>query len=370
MGTFVLLGIIVVIILFFFIHNKIENNILEKERIKKVEEQERQEKWKKEQLAIKEQLLQEIHGNLLEGTTAFKWIAPIIADIMIVLRERGRNSTELISSRRSDSTSARVDVLIKEQKDLIAQNKILEYQMEYIRTLIPEVEDLIDFEESKDENTDVDKPSNFLTKEEYISLSETEKNKRALNYYKHRKKYNWEIGRDFEMYIGYLFENENYDVEYFGIEKKFNDLGRDLIIRKSGMTKVVQCKYWSKEKTIHEKHIAQLYGTLAKYKFDNHNENVTGLFVTHTVLSNTAREFANTLKIEIIENVELGEYPLIKCDNRQDEFGQKTKIYHLPMDQQYNIVQIDKKRGDCYALTIEEAERMGYRRAYKWHGNA
>lgn len=143
-----------------------------------------------------------------------------------------------------------------------------------------------------------------------------------------------------------------------------------MIIKNSNSTKVVQCKYWSREKIIHEKHIAQLYGTLAKYKFDNPNEKeVIGLFVTRTVLSDTAREFSKALGIEIKENVELGEYPLIKCDNRKDEFGIQTKIYHLPMDQQYDIVKIDKRKGDCYVLTIEEAESMGYRRAYKWHGN-
>jgi hypothetical protein len=38
--------------------------------------------------------------------------------------------------------------------------------------------------------------------EEYNNLSDTEKNIRVLEYYKKRKKRNWEIGKDFERYIG------------------------------------------------------------------------------------------------------------------------------------------------------------------------
>jgi hypothetical protein len=61
---------------------------------------------------------------------------------------------------------------------------------------------------------------------------------------------------------------------------------------------------------------------------------------------------------------------MIKCKNGRDkecDFG--TKIYHLPMDQQYDTAKINTKNGDFYAFTIIDAERKGFRRAYKWHGN-
>jgi hypothetical protein len=96
--------------------------------------------------------------------------------------------------------------------------------------------------------------------------------------------------------LGYIFELKNCEVEYFGIEMKLNDLGRDLIVKRNNTTKIVQCKYWSKNKTIHEKHIVQLFGTVTKYKMDNPNEkNAAGLFVSHTVLSDEAKNFANAL---------------------------------------------------------------------------
>lgn len=51
----------------------------------------------------------------------------------------------------------------------------------------------------------------------------------------------------------------------------------------------------------------------------------------------------------------------------KDEFGLQTKIYHLPFDQQYDNVKINKP-GECFAFTVKEAEGKGFRRAYKWFG--
>jgi hypothetical protein len=87
------------------------------------------------------------------------------------------------------------------------------------------------------------------------------------------------------------------------------------------------------------------------------------MFVTHTHLSDEAKKFADALKVSITEDVELGEYPIIKCNIGNEGI----KIYHLPMDQQYDKVKIDPKVGEFYASTIEEAEEAGFRRAYRWH---
>ena len=60
----------------------------------------------------------------------------------------------------------------------------------------------------------------------------------------------------------------------------------------------------------------------------------------------------------------MGEFPRIKCNIGKD----KNKIYHLPMDQQYDSVIINPKKGEFEAMTVEEAEAAGFRRAFKWHG--
>lgn len=64
------------------------------------------------------------------------------------------------------------------------------------------------------------------------------------------------------------------------------------------------------------------------------------------------------------------DYPRIKCNVGRDSYGFKTKIYHLPFDQQYDNVIIEPQKGECFAFTVEEAENKGFRRAYTWHGKA
>lgn len=46
------------------------------------------------------------------------------------------------------------------------------------------------------------------------------------------------------------------------------------------------------------------------------------------------------------------------------------KIYHLPFDQQYDKVKIEKNKGEFYCSTVQEAEKAGFRRAYRWKGEA
>ncbi|MDR2943441.1 MAG: restriction endonuclease [Treponema sp.] len=314
-------------------------------------------------------IMKKIKESLVEKLHSYKWLAGMMADYLTIAESEYH--TFLKSSTRANDLlrAIRIKELTDKEKKVIKENKILRYELEYIKTLIPEVEDITEYDETGsgiDEEGDY--LSNFLPKEEYEKLSDTEKNERSLEFYLNRKKTNWEIGRDFERYVGYTFEKKGYRVEYYGIEKKLNDLGRDLILQNDEQIVIVQCKYWSKYKVIHEKHIAQLYGTLVKYKLDNpkNKKDVIGIFVTHTKISDEARRFADALEIGVVEELELGEYPLIKCNVNHDNYGNTTKIYHLPMDLQYDIVKIRQKEGDFYAFTIAEAEKAGFRRAYRW----
>ena len=43
----------------------------------------------------------------------------------------------------------------------------------------------------------------------------------------------------------------------------------------------------------------------------------------------------------------------------------KEKIYHLPFDQQYDRIAIDAGKGECYTATVKEAEKLGFRRAFR-----
>lgn len=220
---------------------------------------------------------------------------------------------------------------------------------------------------------------------EYDKLNEEERNQRALNRYLKAKKSNWEVGKMYERYVGYLYELKGYKVQYIGIEKGFEDLGRDLICRNEKETLVVQCKYWASHKEIKEAHINQLYGTTVKHfidEFKSRSEKLKNtlfpdllakdevkikpVFFTSTKLSKTAEDFALALGIQIIQEYPFDQnYPMIKC-NLNSQTGEK--IYHLPIDQQYdNVLMLNEKR--VYVRTVKEAMDLGCRRAYRWNPN-
>lgn len=314
---------------------------------------------------------------------------PVLAKYFADREEEHYDNIEnwLIYKPRPALTSAEIVRELKYDKKIIVERlKTAEYLNLYYESLVPWLKEMeeepLDVKNidkaylSKDSNNDA--VTYWLTPTEYSSLSEQERNQLALDRYKQRQKSNAEIGRDFERYIGYLYEKNNFQVEYRGIIDGFEDRGRDLICTKNKQILVVQCKYWSKNKTIHENHINQLFGTTVKYYMEVNpdatfldfysalkNKVIVPVFITSTTLSETAKAFADTLGILVQENKKLGDYPMIKCNVNNNT---QEKIYHLPFDQQYDRVKIDGK-AEFYAMTVEEAEKAGFRRAKKWLGN-
>ena len=143
-------------------------------------------------------------------------------------------------------------------------------------------------------------------------------------------------------------------------------MGRDLIAIKGDNHFVIQCKYWGKEKVIHEKYIFQHFGTSKAYGFEQpKNINVRPVFITNIKLSDTAKRFAKELKIEVKELYEMEEFPRIKCNINKEN---NTKIYHLPFDQQYDRTQI-YLQGEFFASTVKEAVDAGFRRAFRYRGD-
>lgn len=131
--------------------------------------------------------------------------------------------------------------------------------------------------------------------------------------------------------------------------------------------RIIQCKNWAADKIIHEKHIFQLYGTCILYELEDRSlmNNIKGIFVTSCNLSGMAKACADRLGIEVIENKKLEPFPSIKCVNREGEL-----IYHLPFDQQYDKIKMRLNKGDFYCDTVREAEKKGFRRAYRWRGDS
>lgn len=303
----------------------------------------------------------------------FPVISVILADIQSLQDLKLENSLRY-KKRPAVKAADEVKAIRKEKRELAIKYYACKWELAHLKALLPWIEDIeeepvapvTEFVNSDFKENDV--AGYWLTPDEYAQLSTVEKYQRALDRYYKRKKTNKEIGTDYERYIGYLYETKGYKVEYFGIEKGMEDLGRDLVCINDNEILIVQCKCWSnrKNKVIHEKHINQLYGTTIMYKL-RHNHTgkiVKSVFISTVPCTNTAREFAEYLGVTF-KQIPLEKYPMIKCNINK---ATKEKIYHLPFDQQYDKCSIKLGSGEFYATTVKEAEEKGFRRAMKWHG--
>lgn len=329
-----------------------------------------------------------------QKSMGFPWLAEAYADYFAL---RDKKIADLLKSKKHPALTASqaVSAIKQEKKILVKENKVVTYKLNYLEKLFPWISEVIaesedeeipvridGVDESEDKDTE-DRVRDYLTPEEYKSLPSVERNQKALDrYVQNRNKSKWAIGRDYEMYVGYLFTQKGYEIEYKGIIDGFDDLGRDVIAKKGSEVCIIQCKHWAQYKEIHEKHIFQLFGTTMEYwvkYFNSHkmqksfenfshmlNEHkLRPIFFTSTSLSSRAKEMANALSIEIVEGKPLGEFPRIKCNINSGEFSGEQKIYHLPMDQQYDRTIIGNRPGEFSAFSVKEAEDAGFRRAFK-----
>lgn len=306
-----------------------------------------------------------------------KWLSEMIAEKFAAEDEV---KAKILATRKRPAFKAAEELRSSaaEKRELAAKLKFLEYQLKSYQEKFPFI---LDFEEEIlnetlssaeqiqqiDEEIRDDRASSYLSREEYMSLPPSSRNQLALDRYLSGTLSKAEIGRMYERYIGYLYEQQGYTVEYYGIIKGFEDLGRDLICRKGKEIHIVQAKCWSDKKQIHENHICQLFGTSAHFRKNcRDGETVSMHLITSTVLSDTAKEIACALGVQYIEQRKLDKsYPMIKC-NISRRTGEK--IYHLPFDQVYDKVVIELNEGEMYAANVFEAEFHGFRRAFKYKG--
>lgn len=330
-------------------------------------------KLESEEQRIKE-LENAVHQLARERQVGFPWLAQAYEEFFEL---QDRNLVDFLKYKKRPAASAAA--IVKEQSRLRREaqkdRKVAEYLIKYYENIAPFLIDLKEEVEETEvsekeyfrdysEDEQQDEVTKYLTKEEYRKLSSVERNQMALDRFWQRHKSKWLIGRLYERYVGYLYEIEGYEVDYVGIFKGYEDLGRDLICTKGNEIIVIQCKNWSKFRTIYEKHIFQFFGTVFQYRDENPKKKVRAVFYTSTNLSDLAKRFASELGIELQENVPMDKsYPSIKCNiSRQT----KEKIYHLPFDQQYDKTKIEPEKGEFYCATVKEAEDAGFRRAFRY----
>ncbi len=350
------------------------------------------------ELALKSRALYEEHSNKIVALYQQRaHFFPILLEAKLQMFDRDTKAALNMfkwGKYGPNKSAQNVSLVRKEAREQKKLMHLLEFRLRYLESLFPWLADftdeditslLLEKEQQSGEisESDVEDPilkNNLITKPEYQKLSPPQRNQLALDrWLRNRNKSAWQVGREFERYYGYFLENKGFDVTYYGATEALEDLGRDLIAEKGKETFIIQCKYWAKHKTIHEKHIYQLYGSFCDYKIDKNIrpgkkqgelfagdtvfKDIKAKFVSTTKLSDRAQKAANMLNVEVelIEEMNF-DYPRIKCNIGKDG----EKIYHLPFDQQYDKVKIEKHKGEFYAKTCQEAEDAGFRRAWRW----
>ena len=318
------------------------------------------------------------------SSTPFKEVAELYADALA--EAYGTIAQEL--RNRTRPANVRADVIERELRQKIRETtveaKLQKYRWSFLLSIYPELENYVFEDESlisMAEHESMDKFQNnrdaaldFLSIEEYETLSDTEKYQLSLDRYKSSHRQNaWIAGVEYELYCCYILRKNGYYVIENGVRMRKEDMGRDIIAIKDGITYIIQCKRYSMknqdgtDKYIHENIICQLYGTTIEYQISNPRndlfssfEKIVPVLYTTGRLSDMAKSFAEKLHVEI-KYLEMGDYPMIKCN-----INEGRKIYHLPFDQQYWNTRIENE-GELYAWTVKEAEEAGFRRAKRWH---
>ena len=336
-------------------------------------------KKEKSDLNSKLNVYYQFYEKAKSNLSLFPYMAGIVADFETRDLEIMTKQLDWGYSIQRMNKVATLKDIRKDTKKKIKQAKEAEYKLEYLLKLYPSLREILEYDYSElpiarvedlsEEQENRDNTRDYLTKEEWEKLSDSERNQLALDrYVSSQKKTKWQVGRDYEEFVGYTLRKAGYTVDNYGSRMGLEDLGRDVIAKKNGKTFIIQCKYWSRHKEIHENHINQLFGTVISYGIEKNldEKSVFGILITNTKLSETAKRFAERLNIKYRENVDIGVFPRIKCNIGHSEWG--THIYHLPFDQQYDSAVISNP-GEFYAMTVKEAEEAGFRRAYKWHAS-
>ena len=322
-----------------------------------------------------QQLTKEYQKIVNESEQSHPYLAELYADFLFAVDQ---NVADYLAHKSPPARIASENVrqIAKKNRALQKENKLLQYQLLFYESLFPSlcdfkeysIEDAIDYsnalaEKEPEKDSEEARMSKYLSHDEYLRLDDVDRYQLALDRYKNRQKTNWEIGIEYERFIGYMFEENGFRVNYHGAKMGLEDLGRDLIASKNGKTYIVQCKRWAQHKEIHEKHIFQLYGSMVAWTIEHDGQEAKGVFCATTELSPTAKQYAKYLCIEF-RLISPGDYPLIKCNIGKNG----EKIFHLPFDQQYDNVVISKEKGEKYVSTVKEAIAFGFRRAYRWRG--
>lgn len=151
-----------------------------------------------------------------ENTISYPWLSELYADIKYIEENEVANYLKK-KKRPALSASNTVKQLAKEKKIITTQLKMSQNQLRYYETVFPWLEDFKEVDPIEAYKTINDLYSNdeysrvksYLSPEEYNKLTNAEKYQLALERYINKtNKTTWQIGIDYERYIGYLYEKQ------------------------------------------------------------------------------------------------------------------------------------------------------------------
>lgn len=329
------------------------------------------------QLAEKSPDVIEAKGN----NKVRNWFGAVYAEVQSLF---DNYNEEMLKKKKNPALKAaqQVKATNKEKKELNQKLKVLEYQLKTYEQYFPIIEDFKDYileegdsfiiqsDGSIGNDDDIDPSKKFLSPEEFKALPLDQKNQLALERYLNRNHSKLEIGRFYERYLGYLYEQEGWVVKFKGIIDGFDDLGRDLVCKKGNEILIIQAKNWSRKKIIREKYIYQHFATTTHFRLTEKirkKDNVKSVFISTIDYSDMAKKVAKALDVELKTVKFDKDYPMIKCNINPTT---NEKIFHLPFDQQYDKIIIGNNEGESYQKTVADAVNLGFRRAYRYRGPA
>ena len=147
-----------------------------------------------------------------ERKIQFPWLASAIADLHAL---EGERDARILETKKHPAIKVASEVREHsgKRRDAERQFRSMRYRVDYYEKLFPWIieyigddvpDEAIDLSGSKTEPTD-DPVKRWLNDAEYQKLSTTQKNQIALDRWKSSHKSLWEIGRDYERFIGYNY---------------------------------------------------------------------------------------------------------------------------------------------------------------------
>ena len=161
--------------------------------------------------------------NILESRFPFNYVSSLYTDAITAVFDRAASNLQF-KPNPAYTAAETVKSLKREVRRYIEEYRIMLYKYEYLLKQFPELEKYVDDYEAieatcgevriDEVKNDIRQGQRLDIKEEYNSMEADERNQLALDrYINGNSKSKWEIGRDYELYIGYRFREEGWEVE-------------------------------------------------------------------------------------------------------------------------------------------------------------